>query len=314
MERLKTKGKLSGAARRVRRNFPLYLMMLPGMGILLLFTYGPMIGYWLAFVDYKSRLGIFGSPFVGFLWFETLFDGGFIWEMVGNTLKISLLKLGLCFCAPIILAFLVNDIGNRPFRSVIQCVSYLPNFISWIIVSGMIVILLDTDEGLLNAIIVALGGERISWYSEPQRWYGILTVTHLWKNMGWSSIMFLAALTALDPELFEAAELDGANKWQRIWHISVPGIMPTVTIVLILSIGKIFSDDFEQIYGLVGDNEILGETTNVISTWVYKLANSGSAGSYALGTAASLVQSVVSLLLVVGANWVAKKAGQEGIM
>lgn len=126
--------------------------------------------------------------------------------------------------------------------------------------------------------------------------------------------MFLAALTALDPELFEAAELDGANRWQQVRRISVPGIMPTVSIVLILSIGNIFKDDFEQIYGLVGENDILAETTNVISTWVYKLANSGSASSYALGTAASLIQSLVSLILVVTANAVSRRLGQDGIM
>ena len=308
------KKKINEIAVKIKRNSLLYLMMLPGMAVLLLFTYGPMVGYWLAFVDYKPRLGMFGSPFVGFLWFRSLFDGGFIWEMVANTLKISLLKLGLCFCAPIVLAFLLNEVRNKPFKSAVQCVSYLPNFISWIIVSGMMVILLDTDEGLLNSIIVSFGGRRISWYSEPKKWYGILTVSHLWKNMGGSSIMFLAALTALDPELFEAAELDGANRWQQVRRISVPGIMPTVSIVLILSIGNIFKDDFEQIYGLVGENDILAETTNVISTWVYKLANSGSASSYALGTAASLIQSLVSLILVVTANAVSRRLGQDGIM
>ena len=208
------KKKINEIAVKIKRNSLLYLMMLPGMAVLLLFTYGPMVGYWLAFVDYKPRLGMFGSPFVGFLWFRSLFDGGFIWEMVANTLKISLLKLGLCFCAPIVLAFLLNEVRNKPFKSAVQCVSYLPNFISWIIVSGMMVILLDTDEGLLNSIIVSFGGRRISWYSEPKKWYGILTVSHLWKNMGWSSIMFLAALTALDPELFEAAELDGAANFR----------------------------------------------------------------------------------------------------
>lgn len=289
-------------------------MLLPGMAVLLLFTYGPMVGYYLAFVDYKARLGIFGSPFVGFLWFKALFDGGFIWEMVLNTLKISLLKLVLCFCAPIVFALLINEVKNKLFKSTIQCVSYLPNFISWIIVSGMILILLDTDEGLINRFIVLCGGEKVSWYSEPGKWYGILTISHLWKNMGWSSIMFLAAVTAVDSELYEAAELDGANRLKQIWHITLPGIMPTITIVFILSVGKIFTDDFEQIYGLVGENDILGETTNVISTWVYKLANSGAASSYALGTAASLVQSLVSLLLIVVANLTTKKLGQDGIM
>jgi putative aldouronate transport system permease protein len=287
--------------------------MIPGLAGLILFSFVPMSGLYMAFVDYRASKGIFGSEFVGFNNFELIFADPLLFKMIRNTLIISGLKLVIGFPLPIILALLINALRVKWFKRTFQSVSYLPHFISWIIISSMMVILLDADNGLFNKIIAAFGGNPVSWYSDHSKWYVILLLTHIWKTMGWSSIIFLAGLTAIDTQLYEAAGIDGAGKMTQIRVITLPGIANTIAIVLILSVGKIFTDDFEQIYSLVGGNPALAETTEVISTLVFKYVNGGLASQFPRGTAMGLVQGVVSLILIVAANLGAKKLGNEGI-
>ncbi len=290
-----------------------YLMLLPAFVVLVMFSYIPMYGLYMAFVDYNPLVGLFENKNMGFYWFELMFSEPDLWILVRNTIVLNLLKLLFCFPAPIVLALFINEINNKIFKKSFQTVSYLPNFISWVIVAGMLTIFLDTDNGILNKIIEAFGGSPVSWYSDASKWRGILVLSALWKNTGWGTIMFLAALTAVDKELYEAAEIDGAGRFRQTLTITLPSIAPTISITLILTIGKLFADDFDQIYSLVGGNDILGETTDVIGTKIFGYVNSGAYKEFPLSTAYGLVQGIISLLLILSSNYIAKKLGQEGV-
>ena len=298
----------------LRQNGGYYLMLLPGYLILLLFSFIPMYGLYLAFVDYNPLLpSIFDNTFLGTYWFEVMFTRPDMWKMVRNTLLLNLMKLLICFPAPVVLALLINEIRSKVFKRVFQTVSYLPNFISWVIVSGMLLIFLDTDNGLFNQLILLFGGEPVSWYSDASKWRWILVLTNLWKSVGWGTIMFLAAMTAVDKGLYEAAYVDGAGRLRQAVSITLPSIAPTITITLILTVGKLFSDDFDQIYSLVGDNPILAETTQVIGTQIYANVNGGAYGEFPLSTAYGLVQGIISLIMILLCNFAVKRMGQEGI-
>ena len=282
---------------------------------LIMFAYIPMYGLYMAFIQYNPTLpSLFDNINVGFFWFETMFTQPELWLLVRNTLALSVLKLIFCFPAPIILALLINEINNKIFKKAFQTISYLPNFISWIIVSAMLVVFLDTDNGILNQIIVMFGGEPVSWYSDPGKWRGILTITSLWKTVGWGTIMFLATMSSIDMELYEAAKVDGAGKFSQAIHVTLPGISGAIFMILILTIGKLFQDDFDQIYSLVGGNYILAETTEVISTKVFSIVSGGVYADFPLSTAYGLVQGIISLILIVTSNAIVKKCGYEGIM
>ena len=298
----------------MRANWGNYAMMVPGILCLVLFSFIPMYGLYMAFVDYNPMIpNLFDNKFMGLYWFKLMFSEPDLWILVRNTLILNLWKLLICFPAPIILALLINEINNRLFKRAFQTVSYLPNFISWVIVSGMLTILLYTVIGILNAILEKFGMEPVSWYSDPSKWRAILVITSLWKSVGWGTIMFLAAITSIDRKLYEAAALDGAGKFRQTLSVTLPAIAPTITITFILTVGKLFADDFDQIYSLVGGNSILGETTEVISTQIFGFVNSGAYKEFPLATAYGLVQGIISLILIVSSNKVAKKCGQEGI-
>ena len=294
----------------VRNNPGMYLMLLPGMITLLLFTFAPMFGLYLAFIEYSPSIPIFKSENVGFFWFGLLFEDPLFWNMIRNTLILSTLKIVVNFPLTIILSLLVYELDGKIFKRVFQSISYLPNFISWIIISGMLVVFLDSDRGILNAMIMAFGGEPVSWYNAPEKWYGILTITSVWKGLGWGTIMYIASMTSIDPSLYEAAKIDGAGKLRQAWHVTLPGISGIISITLILTIGKIFNDDFEQIYALVGENGILAETTQVLSTKVYSIASGSNYENFPQATAMGLIQGVLSLILVTVSNKIADKAGQ----
>lgn len=314
----KTENGRTGRPRRWKKifneNIGYYVMLLPGYLALVMFSFIPMYGLYMAFIDYNPLMpSLFDNVNLGWYWFELMFTEPDLLILVRNTLILNALKLVFCFPAPIILALFINELNNKVFKRAFQTVSYLPNFISWVIVSGMLLIFLDTDNGILNEIIKMFGGESISWYSDSSKWRGILVLTALWKNTGWGSIMFLAALTAVDKSLYEAAYVDGAGKIRQTFAVTLPGIAPTITITLILSIGKIFTDDFDQIYSLVGENSILADTTDVIGTKIYAYVNGGAYKEFPLATAYGLVQGIISLILIVTSNFVVKKLGQEGI-
>lgn len=317
LERVEEKQNVQGH-RRLRRflneNLGYYTMLLPGYLALIMFSFIPMYGLYMAFIDYNPLLpSLFDNVNLGWYWFELMFTEPDLLILVRNTLILNLWKLLICFPAPIILSLFINELNNKIFKRAFQTVSYLPNFISWVIVSGMLLMFLDTDNGILNKIIVMFGGEGVSWYSDASKWRGILVITALWKNTGWGTIMFLAALTAVDQSLYEAAYVDGAGKFRQVFAVTLPGIAPTIAITLILTIGKLFTDDFDQIYSLVGDNPILSETTEVIGTKIYSYVNGGAYQEFPLSTAYGLVQGIISLILILSSNFIVKKMGQEGI-
>lgn len=291
----------------------MYLMLLPGLLSLIIFTYGPMFGLYMAFVDYSPGTPIWECTNVGWLNFQLMFEDPLLWKMIRNTFILSSLKIVFNFSLTIVLAILVNELTCKSFKKIFQAISYLPNFISWVIISGMLTVLLDSDNGILNKIIEMFGGEPVSWYAAPEKWYAILTISTIWKGIGWGTIMYLAAMTSIDPQLYEAAEIDGAGRLRQTWHITLPGISGIISITLVLTLGKIFTDDFEQIYALVGTNDILQETTAVISTKIFQYTNSGRYDMYPISTAMGLVQGLISLILVAASNTGAKKLGYESL-
>lgn len=301
---------------RIFKRWDLYLMMVPGLLCLLIFAYGPMYGIIIAFKDYKPYLGIFDSPWTDMNGWANFYyavaSRGFL-NLVRNTLILGALKMIFAFPSSIVLALLLNELRLKWFKKVVQTVSYLPYFISWVIISGMLYVFLQKDYGLINKVLVSLGMEPVFWYADPGKWRAILTITNIWKNCGWGTIVFLAGFTNISPDLYEAATVDGAGRWKQTLHISIPGIMPVIMVTFVLSISGLVKDDFEQIYALVGTNSILYEKVDVISTWVYRQISNASFESYGNGTAVNLMQSLLALILTLGANFAVRRMGYEGI-
>lgn len=294
-----------------KKNYILYLMMLPGLLYFLIFKYIPMpTGFIIAFKDYMPWEGLSGSEWVGLYYFKRIFTSSVFVKLLKNTLILSGLGLVFAFPSSIILALMLNELKNGIFKKTVQTISYLPYFISWVVVSGLLYNLLDTNAGVINNILTTFGMEPVRWYAEPQKWYWIMLIVKIWKSCGWGTITFLAAITSIDVGLYEAAVVDGANKFRQMWHITLPGMMPTIVVTFILTLGKIFKEDFEAIYALVGTNDILYETMDVFETWVYR---STLNGSYSISAAMGLVQNIVSLILIIVANRLARKFEQATI-
>lgn len=300
------------------KNKVLYLFVLPGLIIFALFNYAPMVGIIVAFKNYTVDGGIFGSEWAnnfGFEHFITLFThpGSEFGMILRNTVLMAILKFVVCFPAAIILALMFNALKNGFFKKAVQTISYLPYFVSWVVVSNIVYLLLTSNGGIINQVIVAFGGEKIRFYSEPQYWWGIITITSLWKSVGWGTIVYLAAITAINPDLYEAASIDGATPWRQLWTVTLPGMMPVIGIQLILNAGNLIKDDFDQIFSLVGEsNYELREVTEVFSSLVYRNLQGGPKG-FSSSTAISLVQSIISLGLVVGADVIVRKTDNPGL-
>ena len=281
-------------------------MYLPGFLCLLLFSYLPIYGIILVFKQYNPVLGVLGSPWIGLQNFkDVVMTEGFL-RMVRNTVVLGSFRLLFGFPASIIFALLLNELTAKIFKKTVQTISYLPYFISWVIISGIAYLFLNYDYGMINSFLKALNLEPVRWYADPDKWWFILTFTNIWKNLGWSTIIYLAALTNISPELYEATEMDGANRWQQTLHITLPGIMNVILICLILNVTTLVKDDFEQIYVMVGSNALLYEKTEVIGTWAYRVMQSGFRG-YAQSTTANFMQSVISLILIVGTNFLVRR-------
>jgi len=246
-----------------------YIMLVPGILFFLVFCYGPMYGLIIAFQDYYPLKGIEGSVFVGLKHFKSLFSNPFFLSVLKNTLIISLYKLLICFPAPIFLCLVLNEIKNVRFKKVAQSISYLPHFVSWVVVSGIIIEFLSPSRGPINILLQNLGFAPIFFVGNAKYFRGVLVLSDMWKSIGWGSIVYLAAVTSVDPALYEAAEMDGAGRIQRILHITLPALAPIVTVMLIMESGKILNDSFEQVYNF------LSPTTygvgDVISTFVYRM-------------------------------------------
>ena len=298
------------AFKRFIKQLDIQLMVLPALAFIIVFSYIPMYGVLTAFQDYSIFKGFLGSPWVGFKHFEAFFNSPECWSVIRNTLVISLLKLFVGFPAPIILALMLNEVKFMAFKRLIQTVSYLPHFLSWVIVAGFVTSLLSTDNGSFNILLQQLQiiDEPLNILSLPEYFWTILVTTGVWKEIGFASIVYLAAIAGIDPHMYEAASIDGAGRLKQMFLITLPSIMPVIIIFLILAIGSLLNAGFEDIL-LLGSNPALRDVADVIDTYVYRVGIQNSRFSYA--TAVGLLMSVISVGLLTGANYLARKSGNS---
>lgn len=287
----------------------LYLLGIPGLLNILIFHWVPIPGIIIAFQKFSVAKGLFGSPWVGLANFERLFASPDVWIYVRNTLTLSFLSIIFLFPAPIVLALLLNEVRNQFFKRSLQTVYYLPHFLSMVIVVSLTYFFLSAEVGLVNKLIVALGGTKKAFLFDPNLFYPLILFQNFWKEVGWGTIIYLAAIAGVNPELYEAAMVDGAGKFQRIIHITIPSIMPTVVVLLVLSMGGILSSNLEQMWLM--QNPLNIDVSEVIDTYIYKAGV--RAGDFSYTAAVGLTKSLVALALVIFANWTARKAGQEGL-
>jgi len=296
-------------SRTLWRYRALYLMALPGIVYFLVFKYLPMGGLIIAFQDYKPFLGILDSPWVGFEHFARLFTQDTFVMLLRNTLLLSFLLMLISFPVPIILALLLNELRGIVFKRSVQTIIYIPHFMSWVIVVSLFYVMLTTDGGAINNLIVSLGGEPIGFLTDPDWLRPMYVFQHVWRTAGWGTIVYLAALTAVDASLYEAAEIDGANRWKQTWHITLPAIRATIIVLFILSIGDFLELGFEHMFLLL--NSMNREVGEIFDTFVYTAGIQN--GQLSFATAVGLFKGLVGLILVMGANSFAKKLGEEGV-
>lgn len=295
--------------RSFRRNWDLYLLISPVIAYFVIFHYIPMYGVQIAFKHFIAAKGIWGSDWAGFVHFERFFESYYFWRLIRNTVLINLYELAVAFPVPIMLALLINEAGNRRFQRFVQTVTYAPHFLSTVVMVGLILMFLDPENGIVNRIIQAFGGEPVSFMTEPEWFKTIYVLSGVWQGMGWSSIIYLAALSGIDPALHEAAKIDGASRLQRIRHINLPGILPTIVILLILNVGSMMNVGFEKIYLM--QNSLNIESSDVISTYVYERGILGA--EYSFSTAVGLFNSVINCLLLVIVNAVARRVNETSL-
>lgn len=303
--------KKNGIRKELHNNRELYLMCVPGLILLVMFCYIPLAGIWMAFTDYNVVDGIFGSPFVGLQNFKYFFTSKMGLKVIYNTLFINLwgLVLGLIF--PVSIAIFFNEIRGRIFKKITQSMMFFPYFLSWVVVGAIIYGLFASDIGVVNHILQAVGLDTVRWYAEPKYWKGIIIFADVWKWCGYNSIVYMAAMASFDATLYEAAQVDGSNKFQRILHVTLPLLKPTMVILTLMSIGRIFYGDFGMVYGIVGNNPVLYDEVTIIDTYVYSAMRTLG---FSYTTAIGLFQSLMGLILVTVSNHFAKKINDgEGL-
>ncbi|SDJ90384.1 carbohydrate ABC transporter membrane protein 1, CUT1 family [Paenibacillus sp. OK060] len=300
---------------RLKEQKWLFVLMLPAFIATLLFSYGPMFGLYMAFTNYQPGGGsflyqFFHAEFVGFQWFEYFFTTGDFYRVMRNTLATSLLTLFFGFPAPIILALVLNEARQGFFKRFVQTVSYLPHFISWVIAANIVITLLASD-GMLNNILVLLGivKEPVAFLQNGPLFWWIIALSNMWKEMGFSAIMYLAAIASINPDLYEAARVDGASRFKQMWHITLPSMRPTIVILAILAVGGILNAGFEQQY-LLQNNTVL-EYSEVIDIYAYKYGLQNSMFSY--GAAVGMFKSVVAFILVLIVNRISRKVNDQAL-
>ncbi|GIP32093.1 sugar ABC transporter permease [Paenibacillus sp. J2TS4] len=302
-------------AKRFWQQWDLQIMVIPAIILIIIFSYIPMWGLLTSFQDYNPAKGFLGSQWVGLKHFKMFFNAPEFWLVMRNTIVISLLKLFVAFPAPIILALMFNEVKNAAFKRLVQTISYLPHFISWVIVSGFVISLLSVDNGSLNMLLqkVDLIKEPVNWLSIPEYFWSILITTGIWKEVGFGAIVYLAAIAGVDPHMYEAASIDGAGRMRQLFSITIPSIAPVIIIFLILSVSQILNAGFEEILLLTnqGTNVILRPVSETIDTYVYRVGIQNYRYSYA--TAAGLFKGVVSVGLLFIANWIARKLGSASL-
>ena len=304
----KRKGK-AGVLRRIGRCWQLYVLMLPALVYIVLFAYKPMYGILIAFKDFSMKKGILASPWVGFKNFERLFSSYWFPIILKNTLTISLLSLVIGFPIPIILALLLNEVRSNKFRSMVQTFSYAPHFISMVVMCGMVAMFLSPTTGVVNKLLNALGVESVFFMQEAGLFKWVYVLSGVWQGTGWSSVIYFAALSGVDKSLLEAADMDGATRLQKIWHVNLPVILPTILVMLILQCGSLLSVGYEKAYLLQTSSNLTG--SEIISTYVYKVGLVQS--DFSFSTAAGLFNTVVNCIILISANQLSKKVAKTGL-
>lgn len=295
--------------RQIKVDRWLYLMLVPGIVYFVVFKYFPMWGIFLAFQDYQPYLGFWGSKWVGLRHFERFFSDPSFWMLFRNTFYIACYNLIFYFPLPILIALMLNEVKNELFKRLAQTFIYVPHFFSWVVISGLSYILLTTEGGIINELIQYGGGEKINFLLNKDWFRTLITSQIIWKETGWGTIIFLAALSGVDPSLYEASRIDGANRWRQLVHITLPAIRSTIIILLILRLGNFLELGFEQIYLMLNAmNREVGET---FDTYIY--TNGIQQGLFSYTTAVGLFNSSIGLILIVTANAVAKRFGEEGV-
>ena len=285
-----------------------YLLSLPVLVYLALFCYKPMYGLIIAFNNYKPTRGITGSDYVGLMWFDNFFNNIYFWRLLSNTFTISALSIVFGFPAPIILALLLNEIQNDKFKRTVQTITYMPYFISLVVTCSIIKIYCQ-ENGLFSQIIEIFGGTRRNLLIDPSAYRPIYVLSGIWQNIGWNSIIYLAALSGIDQEQYEAARIDGANRFQQMLHITIPGILPTIMILFVLRMGSILNVGYEKVLLLYTENTY--NVADVFSTYTYRVGLEQK--QYSLSTAVSLFNTMVNIMFLVFTNWLSRKTTESGL-
>ena len=294
---------------RIFRNWELYLMFLPVLVFFLVFHYAPMYGVQIAFKKFSAVRGIVGSPWRGLYYFQQFFDSYLFGELIGNTLGLSLYSLAVGFPTPILLALMMNELRSERVKRVVQTITYAPHFISMVVMCSMIILFLSPSSGVLNRIIEILGGQSVYFMGKPEYFKTIYVLSGVWQNTGWSSIIYMAALSGIDPQLHEAATIDGASRLQRVWHINLPGILPTAVILLIMNCGSLMSIGFEKAFLLM--NDLNRAAAEIISTFVYQRGLIDR--NYSSAAAIGLFNSAINLVLLFGVNAIARRISDTSL-
>lgn len=301
--------KRSALRKSIAKNKMIYLMIAPGLIYLFIYKYIPMFGMIIAFQDYKPYLGIAESEWVGFEHFKRLFTSSDFWMILKNTLVLFALQILIYFPIPIIISLMLNEIRKEYYKKTIQTMIYLPHFMSWVVVVSISYVLLTLDGGIVNGLLKNFGFSEINFLLDSSWFRPMYIIQIIWREAGWGTIIFLAAIASVDPQLYEAAKMDGANRFRQMWHITLPAIRSVIVILLILKIGDVLELGFEHVYLLL--NSTNRQVAEIFDTYVYVAGLRQGQFSYA--TAVGLFKGAVGLVLVVFANWLAKKSGEEGI-
>jgi putative aldouronate transport system permease protein len=295
--------------KRIVRNRYIYLMILPGVLYFLIFKYIPMLGLVISFQDYLPYKGIMGSDWVGVKHFARLFSEPEFWNIFKNTIVVFVVNVTFYFPIPIILSLMLNEVGNAFFKRFVQTLVYIPHFLSWVIIVSISFVMFTMDGGIINEMLSYFGFKPINFLMSSGWFYPMYVLQVIWREAGWGTIVYLAAMAAVDPGLYEAARMDGATRIRQIWHITLPGIRTVIVVMLILKVGSVLDTSFEHIFLLL--NSMNKDVAEILDTYVYTAGL--KQGQYSFSTAVGLFKSVVSFILVMGSNWLAKKAGEEGV-
>jgi putative aldouronate transport system permease protein len=306
---MKKTGAFSRKLRKAKRMYVFYLLLVPVFVYFLLFHYKPMYGLVIAFKDYRMLSGILGSPWVGLKYFNRLFDSLVFYRVFRNTIVISLQRIVFGFPAPILLALLLNEIHHTIFKRVVQTISYLPHFISWVVLGGMVREVLSPSRGAVNYLLSLAGAKPIYFLASTEYFRGVLIATGVWQSIGWGSIVYLAAISSINPELYESAYMDGANRFDQARYITLPSIMPVVTVLFLLSLSRVLNAGFDQVFNLY--NPLVYEVGDIIDTYVYRIGLINY--EYSFATAVGLFKNVIGFVLVILVNFVTKRFSEYGL-